>query len=184
VLTEETVAEKLTLVVPEATVTEAGTVTAELLLIKPTLRPPLAAAAFSVTVQASVPAPVIEEFEQVSELTTGTPVPLRLIEVEVPDEELLERMSEPVTEPAVVGLNSTVSVVVCPAFKVSGKVAPEIEKPAPVSVAALTVTTPVPFELRVNDCDVEVFTDMLPKLKLVELTFSVGTAAPSCRAKV
>src|ERR1700691_5737020 len=82
--TAETVAEKLALVAPEATVTEVGAVTAVVLLAKQTVNPPLAAAAFSDTVQASVPALVMEEFEQVSELSTGMPVPLKLIEVEAP----------------------------------------------------------------------------------------------------
>ena len=58
VLTEEIVAVKLAVVEPAATVTEAGTVTDELLLARLTVNPPVAAAAFSVTVQLSVPAPV------------------------------------------------------------------------------------------------------------------------------
>ena len=54
--TAATVAVKLAEVAPAATVTEAGTVTAELLLASVTARPPVGAAAVSVTVQASVPA--------------------------------------------------------------------------------------------------------------------------------
>ena len=67
--------------------------TAELLLARPTVKPPLAAAAFSVTVQLSVPAPVIEPFVQLSALKTGNPVPLRLTTVDDPVEELLVRVS-------------------------------------------------------------------------------------------
>jgi len=74
VLTAETVAVKLALVDPAPTVTEAGTVTAELLLVRLTANPPLGAAALSVTVQLSVPAPVIDPLAQVSALNTGTPV--------------------------------------------------------------------------------------------------------------
>lgn len=74
-LTEETVAEKLALVAPAATVTEAGTVTEALLLVRFTANPPLAAAAFSVTVQVSVPDPLIEDSVQDSELSAGVPDP-------------------------------------------------------------------------------------------------------------
>ena len=67
VLTEETVAVKDAVVEPAATVTEAGTVTDELLLARLTLMPPLGAAALSATVQESVPAPVIDPLTQLSE---------------------------------------------------------------------------------------------------------------------
>ena len=112
VLTDETVAVKLAVVEPAATVTEAGTVTDELLLARLTVNPPVAAAAFSVTVQLSVPAPVIEPLVQLSPLSTGTPVPLRVTTAEVPPEELLVRVSWPEMAPAVVGSNCTVSVAV------------------------------------------------------------------------
>ena len=112
VLTDDTVAAKLALDAPAATVTELGTVTAELLLARLTVNPPLAAAAFSVTVQLSVPAPVIDPLEQVSALNTGIPVPLRLTTVEDPVEELLVMVSWPVAAPAAVGSNCTVSVAV------------------------------------------------------------------------
>ena len=110
--TDETVAVKLAVVEPTATVTEAGTVTVELLLARLTVNPPVAAAAFSVTVQLSVPAPVIEPLVQLSALSTATPVPLRPTTVEVPLEELLVRVSEPEMAPATVGSNCTVSGVV------------------------------------------------------------------------
>ena len=111
-VTADTVAEKLPVVDPAATVTEAGTVTAVLLLARLTANPPLAAATFSVTVQLSVPAPVIDPLVQLSPLNTGTPVPLRLINVEVPLDELLVRVNEPLAAPAIVGSNCTVSVAV------------------------------------------------------------------------
>ena len=57
-VTEATVAEKLALFAPEATVTEAGTETAALLLERLTAYPLVAAAALSVTVQLSDPDPV------------------------------------------------------------------------------------------------------------------------------
>ena len=73
--------------------------TAESLLARFTANPPLAAAAFSVTVQLSVPAPVIDPLVQLNALNTGRPVPLRLITVEVPLEELLVNVNEPEAAP-------------------------------------------------------------------------------------
>ena len=95
----------MAVVAPVATVTEAGTITAELLLARATRTPLLTAAAFSVTVQLSVPTPVIDPLLQVSPLNTGTPVPVRLIRVEVPLVELLVKVKEPVSVPAAVGSN-------------------------------------------------------------------------------
>jgi hypothetical protein len=57
------------------------------------MKPPVGAAAFRDTVQLSVPAPVNDPLVQVRPLNTGTPVPLRLITVEVPLEELLVSVS-------------------------------------------------------------------------------------------
>jgi hypothetical protein len=67
-LTEETVAVKLAEVEPAATVTEAGTLTALLLLARLTASPPVVAAVFSETVQLSAPAPVIEVLVQLKAL--------------------------------------------------------------------------------------------------------------------
>jgi len=171
-------------VAPEATVTDAGTVTAELLLAKPTANPPLVAATFSVTVQLSVPAPVIDALLQLKPLNTGTPVPVRLIRVEAPLDELLVKVNEPVSAPAAVGSNCTVSVAVEFGLRVSGKVAPEKVKPDPATVAALMVTATVPVEDRVTVCVVAVFTFTVPKPMLPALTLSVDTPDPNCRAKV
>jgi hypothetical protein len=112
VLTVVTVAVKLAEVDPAATVTEAGAVTAELLLARLTVNPPVGAAVFSDTVQLSVPAVLIDPLLQVKPLNTGCPVPLRLITVEVPDEELLVRVRVPETVAAAVGSNCTLSVAV------------------------------------------------------------------------
>jgi len=94
---------------PAATVTEAGTVTAEVLLDRATVKPLPLAAVFNATVQASVMAPVIEEFAQEIPLSTGTPVPLRLTVVVPLVDELLTMVSDPLAAPAVVGSNCTVS---------------------------------------------------------------------------
>jgi hypothetical protein len=112
VLTAVTVAVKLAVAAPEATLTLTGTVTAELLLATLTAKPPVAAAAFNVIVQLSVPAPVIDPLVQLIALSTGTPLPLRLTTVDVPVEELLVIVNEPEAVPATVGSNCTVSVAV------------------------------------------------------------------------
>ena len=57
VVTEDTVAVNTALLALAGTTTVAGTVTAALLLVRPTLKPPLPAAVVSVTVHASLPAP-------------------------------------------------------------------------------------------------------------------------------
>ncbi len=93
VLTALTVAVKPALVAPDATVTDAGTLTAELLLARLTAKPPLAAAEFRVTEQSSVTAPDIEPLPQLNPLSTGIPAPLRPIAVDVPIEELLVKVS-------------------------------------------------------------------------------------------
>ena len=90
--THDTVAAKLALVAFAGTVTDTGTVTAESLLDNLTLSPPLGAAALNVTVQASVPDPVIDPFLQENSLNTaaaGTPVPLSPITAVPPVEEVL-----------------------------------------------------------------------------------------------
>ena len=82
------------------------------------------------------------------------------------------------------GSNCTLSVAAWPGFNVTGKVAPDIVKPIPVSVAALIDTGTVPVEDKVTDCAAAWFTTTLPNARLVTLMFSVGTAAFNCRAKL
>ena len=103
---------KPTLALPAGTVTEAGDETALLLLPRFTANPPVAAAALSVTVQLSLPDPVMDALEQVRLVSTGIPVPLRLTIEELPVEELLFRINWPVSAPAKVGANVTVSEAV------------------------------------------------------------------------
>ncbi len=110
VLTEVTVDAKLVVFAPAGTVTEAGTVTALLLLARLTANPPAAAIAFSVTVQLSVPAPVMEPLAQVRPLNIGIPVPVKLTVRAAPVEELLLMVSVPAAAPAAVGANCPVSV--------------------------------------------------------------------------
>jgi hypothetical protein len=179
-----TVAEKLAVVLPGLMVTAEGVDRAILLLERLTVNPPLAAALFRVTVHVSVPVPVIEEFVQDREVSAGTPVPLKATTVEAPVEELLASVSWPVAAPAVVGSNCTVKFADCFELIISGNVAPETVKPAPKTVAALTVTAAVPVEVSVTVCVVGEFTAMLPKLRLDGLIARVEVDAGSCRAKV
>jgi len=93
VATEEAVAVNPAPLAPAWTATVAGTAKALLLLARFTTKPPVAAAAFNVTLQASVPAPVIEPSEQFRPTSTGTPVPLRVTIEDDPVEELLFSVS-------------------------------------------------------------------------------------------
>lgn len=111
-LTGDTFTVKLALLEPAATVTEAGTVASELLLERLTTKPPFAAAVFKVAVQLSVPAPAIVPLVQFRALSTGTPVPPRPTTIDVPFEELLLSVSCPVSAPAALGSNCTLSVAV------------------------------------------------------------------------
>lgn len=55
----------------------------------------------------------------------------------------------------------------------SGKVRPETVKPVPVSVAALTVTDPVPVDEKVTDWVEDVLTNTSPNARLVALMLRV-----------
>jgi hypothetical protein len=158
VLTAATVAEKVAVVAPAATVTEEGTVTEAMLLASVTAWPPVGAAAFSVTVQLLVFSPVNELLAQVSPLNRACPVPVKVTVEVVPVEELLVRVSFPLAAPAVVGLKAIARVADCPAASVNcppasvdGRLAPERVKPVPLRDPALTVTGPVPDEVSVTD---------------------------------
>jgi len=104
-VTEAAFAVNTALVAVAGTVIEAGTVTALLLLLSETLRPPVGAEPERFTVHVSASAPVMEVLPHDSALTVGAtvvPVPLRLT---VAVGAVLEIVNCPVTELAVVGLN-------------------------------------------------------------------------------
>lgn len=184
VLTDATVAAKLVLAEPAGTVMEAGTVTAELLLESATVNPPLGAGALRAMVQVSLPDPVMDELAQERAVSTGTPVPLKAIDVEEPVDELLTSVNRPLAAPARVGSNCTVNDADWLAPIVSGNVAPEIVKPDPEIDAELITTEAVPVEFRVTSCEVAVLTATLPKLRLDAPRLNVGTPVPSCTSKV
>jgi uncharacterized RDD family membrane protein YckC len=120
VVTDAIVAEKAALVALAGTVTVAGRVTAASLLERLTLSPPLPAAALRLTVQTSVPGPVIEPLPQDNALSVPgavgavVPVPLRLITAVGLAAELLTKVSCPVTALAAEGSKPTFRVAVCP----------------------------------------------------------------------
>jgi hypothetical protein len=178
---------KLALVAFAATVTEAGTVTEASLLERLTVNPLLGAAPLSVTVQVSVPAPVIDPLEHVSSVNVGggtAPVPLKLMSEEEPVEELLSIVIWPVSGPAVVGSNWIVMEAVWPGFNVVGNAAPEREKPAPLSVTELTVRAAVPVDFRVTVWDDALLRVTLPKPMLVALKVRVGSTPVSSNENV
>jgi hypothetical protein len=182
VLTAVAVAVKLALVDPDAIVTEAGTVTALLLLVKVTT---VAAVApeVSETVQASVPAPVRDPLLQERALSVAgaCPVPLRLI---VAVAALLLIATEPVKFPDVVGSKLIVSVAVCPGFSVTGNAIPESPKPVPITEAALMVSAAVPEDVSVTVFVTVVFSASVPKARLVLLSVSPGVLAFRARLNV
>jgi hypothetical protein len=181
VLTDEAVAVNPALEAPAATVTDAGTVTAALLLARFTVRGP-AAAPVSVTVQASVAAPVSDALPHVTPLTAGCPVPLSAIVP--PLVALLPIVTVPLAAPATVGSNPTVSVAVCPGFNVNGVPIPVAENPAPATETPLIVSAVVPDDVTVTVCVMAMFSPCVPNATFVELRLSPGTAAFSCMANV
>lgn len=112
------------------------------------------------------------------------PVPLRPIVTEGPVVELLVIVNCPVDDPAELGLKCISKVTARPGFNVTGKVAPDMVKPAPVSAAALMLTGAVPIEVRVIGCVAVAFTATSPNGTLVALMLSIGIAAFNCKAKL
>ena len=102
--TEAAAAVKVALAEPAGTAIEAGMVTAAMLLARVTAKPPAGAGVFSVTVQMSVPEPVMEALAQESPVRVAVPVPVRLIADGLPAE-LLTMEIWPVSAPAVAGSN-------------------------------------------------------------------------------
>jgi hypothetical protein len=100
----------------------------------------------------------------------AVPVPLKATTAEPPVDELLVTVSCPLRAPAAVGVNVTVIVSDWLGFSVTGNVPATTLKAAPLSETALIVTGVVPEDRSVNDCVDEVFTAMLPKPKLLELS--------------
>jgi hypothetical protein len=133
-LTAETAAVKLTDVDPSATVTEAGTLTAPLSLVRLTAKPPVVAAALSVTVQLSLAGPVTAASAQLNELNVGAggalcevPAPLKSTTSDPFAAALLAIVSWPAAAPVAAGEKLTLKLNECPAATVIGK------SPAPLT---------------------------------------------------
>ena len=73
----------------------------------------------------------------------------------------------PVAAPLVVGANTTVNDMLCPAFSVTGTVMPLKLNSLPLAVAAEMVTAVPPEFVRVPESDFDVPVCTLPKLKVV-----------------
>ncbi len=90
---------------------------------------------------------------------------------------MLFRVRLPESEPAAVGANFKVSVVVAPGLSVTGNVPPASEKPVPATVPELTVTAEVPVDDNVTASVADDPTVTDPKLNDVVLKASFGLAA-------
>jgi hypothetical protein len=93
-------------------------------------------------------------------------------------EESLVTVNCPVVGPTIAGRNSTINVAVCPGFKVTGELIPEIVNPLPLTVRALTFTGVDPEEVKTIDCAAEPFTATLPKDTLCALMVKTGPEVP------
>jgi hypothetical protein len=114
---------------------------------------------------------------RLTECATEVPVPLNATSAGLPLAELLVIVSFPVAAPAAVGANCTFTVADCEGLRVSGKLPPTMENPAPVMAAELTVTAELPDEVSVNDSVAEELSATLPKLSDVAPTVNCGVPA-------
>ncbi len=187
VVTAVTVAVNAALLAPAATITDAGTVTAELLLVRATVCPPGPAGELNVTPQATVPAPVIDPVPQLTPVSTpgATAAPLSAIAIVLPAAFVVS-VTLPVFGPNPLASKVNVSVAVCPGFSVRGKLSPVIPNAAaPPTVAALIVSGAVPDEYNSTVCGVAfVFTATSPNDTVLALSVSAGAAPVPCTAIV
>jgi hypothetical protein len=185
VLTDETVAANLALLAPAATVTEAGTVTALLLLERLTLNPPLGAAALNATVQESVPAPAIDPLAQLNAdrlaVVAGTAAPRCRAKVSATLPALAVRVAV-----CAVLTDETVAVklaVVEPAATVT-----DVGTVTALSLLERLTVRPLlgaaAFNATVQESVPAPVIDPLAQLNADRLTVAAGAGAPSCRAKV
>ena len=100
------------------------------------------------------------------------PVPLSATVEVLPVVELLLMVNWSVSDPAVVGLNCTVTVTVWPGFRVAGRLPDATLNSAPAIEAEFTVTAVVPDDVSVTVLVVVEPTARLPKLRLATLTVS------------
>lgn len=114
---------------------------------------------------------------QVRFTSCGPPAPLRDTVSDGSVGALLFTINLPVYDPVAAGSNCTFSVSDFPGFNTAGSVAPETEKPVPLTLAEFTVTGVVPVELSITGCDTAVFTSTLPNPS--DVPFTVRAAVPA-----
>jgi hypothetical protein len=90
-------------------------------------------------------------------------------------EELLAIVSFPIAAPVVAGSNWISNVSACPGLSVTGRVAADRVKPAPIGVAEFIVTEAVPVEVKFTDCVATEFRGTLPNPTLAASMLSVRT---------
>jgi hypothetical protein len=95
-------------------------------------------------------------------------------------EALLVNARFPATAPLDCGEKSRLKVVLCPAFKVTGKLRPVMLKPLPVTLACEIVTLDAPEFVRVSESVFEFPVCTLPKLRLA----GFGLRGPGGRTPV
>jgi hypothetical protein len=111
------------------------------------------------------------------------PIPARGITVVLPEAASLAIVRDPDAAAAVVGAKLTLMVAVCPGLIVMGRLAPEMAKPVPVTVAEEIVNGAVPLESSVTDSVLVEPVATVPKLRESGLATSVALAAFSCSVK-
>jgi hypothetical protein len=116
-----------------------------------------------------------------STLVEATPVPLRGMDNGELGE-LLTRVIEPETAPAVVGAKTALNVAFLPARIVSGALMPEILKPVPVTLTDEIVRLAEPPLVTVIVCELLVPVETLPKAALDGLVAICGCVPVPVRA--
>ncbi len=127
VLTAAAFAANIALVAPAATVTDDGTVSAEVLLERFTARPPVGAKMLDITVHVSVPDPEICALAQLNPLSAAVwpdfdPLPWSLTVRDGVEELLVMTLKEAVESTASVGLKCTLRFRLLPPARFTGRV--------------------------------------------------------------
>ena len=139
--------------------------------------PPLAAAAFNVTVQASIAVPVIDPLTHVNSVSIGTPVPLSATDAELPFDALLAMVNWPLADPDAVGANWRVIVTLALAPTVIGMTLLSlIENDCPVRFNSEISTAADPLLVTVMTLLTVLPTATCPKLTVVDDTVRVPAA--------
>jgi hypothetical protein len=86
---------------------------------------------------------------------------------------LPNREKLPESDPALLGVNTTLAVTLCPAPSVKGVVSPVL-KPVPVTVSCVIVAEAVPLLVIVTACVVVVFNAEEPKVRLAGVAVSMA----------